>query len=216
MRFSEVVRVQLLLSVNKRSYGSALRTSGLNSEVTCNLSLCGISFNLFLFLCSGNRWRDVTQQKLCGFWKSHFSSQLLIMLQVSWSWSVLTDSCHVYDCVCITQLINLSDFNLTHTCNVGTTGTIDMDLITTGVSASERGRRANLIAALRDLIAERISPGSSSSLKVNQVSNWAEMCCLRTFLWLPCLTCRFESVQHNYYIDLCSCWRMSGSKAPWT
>jgi len=48
-----------------------------------------------------------------------------------------------------------------------------MDLITTGVSTSERGRRANLIAALRDLIAEKISPGSSSGLKVNQVIDFS-------------------------------------------
>lgn len=45
-----------------------------------------------------------------------------------------------------------------------------MDLITTGVSASERSRRANLLAALRQLIAEKLPPGSST-VKVNQVIN---------------------------------------------
>lgn len=38
-------------------------------------------------------------------------------------------------------------------------GTIDMDLINTGVSASERMRRANLISSLRILIMERMQAG---------------------------------------------------------
>ena len=50
-----------------------------------------------------------------------------------------------------------------------------MDLITTGVSASERTRRANLVAALRELIAEKLSPGSSPGLKINQVINFPQM-----------------------------------------
>lgn len=54
-------------------------------------------------------------------------------------------------------------------CSGFVSGTIDMDLITTGVSASERIRRANLLAALRELIADKISPGSSSGLKTSQV-----------------------------------------------
>ena len=54
-------------------------------------------------------------------------------------------------------------------------GTIDMDLITTGVSASERSRRANLVVALRELIADKLSPGSSPGLKMHQVVDFAQM-----------------------------------------
>lgn len=50
-----------------------------------------------------------------------------------------------------------------------------MDLITTGVSASERSRRANLVVALRELIAEKLSPGSSPGLKMNQVIDFPQM-----------------------------------------
>ncbi|XBI27103.1 hypothetical protein VPH35_051645 [Triticum aestivum] len=39
------------------------------------------------------------------------------------------------------------------------TGTIDMDLIMTGVSASERQRRDNLVAAIRDLVMEKMQLG---------------------------------------------------------
>lgn len=50
-----------------------------------------------------------------------------------------------------------------------------MDLITTGVSASERGRRANLVAALRELIADKLSPGSSPGLKMNHVIDFPKL-----------------------------------------
>ncbi|KAG9441779.1 hypothetical protein H6P81_017633 [Aristolochia fimbriata] len=43
------------------------------------------------------------------------------------------------------------------------TGTIDMDLITTGVSASERMRRENILAATRSLIMEKMQIGGSST-----------------------------------------------------
>lgn len=43
-----------------------------------------------------------------------------------------------------------------------TTGTIDMDLITTGVSASERMRRENLVATARVLIMEKMQLGGPS------------------------------------------------------
>ncbi|XP_031271703.1 DNA replication licensing factor MCM4-like [Pistacia vera] len=42
------------------------------------------------------------------------------------------------------------------------TGTIDMDLITTGVSASERMRRDNLVSSTRNLIAEKMQLGGPS------------------------------------------------------
>ncbi|KAJ8753206.1 hypothetical protein K2173_017800 [Erythroxylum novogranatense] len=42
------------------------------------------------------------------------------------------------------------------------TGTIDMDLITTGVSASERMRRENLVSATRNLILDKLQLGGPS------------------------------------------------------
>jgi DNA replication licensing factor MCM4 len=42
-------------------------------------------------------------------------------------------------------------------------GTIDMDLINTRVSASERMRRANLISSLRIFIMERMQVGGPST-----------------------------------------------------
>ncbi|KAL7002657.1 DNA replication licensing factor, mcm4 component [Sarracenia purpurea var. burkii] len=51
------------------------------------------------------------------------------------------------------------------------TGTIDMDLITTGVSASERMRRENLISATRNIIMEKMQIGGPSArlLEVHEV-----------------------------------------------
>ncbi|KAE9448257.1 hypothetical protein C3L33_19821, partial [Rhododendron williamsianum] len=43
------------------------------------------------------------------------------------------------------------------------TGTIDMDLITTGVSASERMRRENMLSATRNVIMEKLQIGGPSS-----------------------------------------------------
>ncbi|KAK1436544.1 hypothetical protein QVD17_02325 [Tagetes erecta] len=43
------------------------------------------------------------------------------------------------------------------------TGTIDMDLITTGVSASERTRRENLVAMTRNIIMEKLQIGGPST-----------------------------------------------------
>eukprot|EP00897_Mesotaenium_endlicherianum_P008165 jgi/Mesen1/7377/ME000382S06576 len=48
------------------------------------------------------------------------------------------------------------------------TGTIDMDLITTGISASERGKRLQILAAVRELLQEKLSPGGSS-MRAGQV-----------------------------------------------
>lgn len=42
------------------------------------------------------------------------------------------------------------------------TGTIDMDLITTGVSASERMRRENLLSAIRNIVMEKMQLGGPS------------------------------------------------------
>ncbi|XP_051144197.1 DNA replication licensing factor MCM4 [Andrographis paniculata] len=43
------------------------------------------------------------------------------------------------------------------------TGTIDMDLITTGVSASERMRRENLVSTMRNIIMEKMQLGGPST-----------------------------------------------------
>eukprot|EP00850_Spirogloea_muscicola_P011671 SM000073S21447 [mRNA] locus=s73:310298:312863:- [translate_table: standard] len=53
-----------------------------------------------------------------------------------------------------------------------TTGTIDMDLITTGVSASERTRRTLITAALLDLVHEKLQAGGPG-MRVIQI--WEEM-----------------------------------------
>lgn len=42
-------------------------------------------------------------------------------------------------------------------------GTIDMDLIITGISASERIRRENLVAAMRNLVMEKLQIGGPST-----------------------------------------------------
>ncbi|KAG0489381.1 hypothetical protein HPP92_008192 [Vanilla planifolia] len=44
-----------------------------------------------------------------------------------------------------------------------TTGTIDMDLIMTGISASERIRRENLLATTRNIVMDRMQIGGSST-----------------------------------------------------
>lgn len=41
-------------------------------------------------------------------------------------------------------------------------GTIDMDLITTGISASERMRRESLVSAARNIIMEKLQLGGPS------------------------------------------------------
>lgn len=42
-------------------------------------------------------------------------------------------------------------------------GTIDMDLITTGISASERMRRENLLTATRNLVMDKMQLGGPST-----------------------------------------------------
>ncbi|CAK9211657.1 unnamed protein product [Sphagnum troendelagicum] len=58
------------------------------------------------------------------------------------------------------EAVRLLEVALQQSATDHATGTIDMDLITTGVSASERTRRTNLIVALRTLIAEKLPLGS--------------------------------------------------------
>ena len=45
---------------------------------------------------------------------------------------------------------------------ISLSGTIDMDLITTGISASERMRREQLLTATRNIIMEKMQPGGPS------------------------------------------------------
>lgn len=49
-----------------------------------------------------------------------------------------------------------------------------MDLITTGVSASERMRRENLVSATRSLIMDKLSIGGSSA-RLMEVSEICEL-----------------------------------------
>lgn len=52
------------------------------------------------------------------------------------------------------------------------TGTIDMDLITTGVSASERIRRESLIQDTRNIIMEKMQIGGRS-MRLLEVLPWS-------------------------------------------
>lgn len=54
-------------------------------------------------------------------------------------------------------------------CQIPPLGAIDMDLITTGVSASERSRRGLLTTALRNWILDNLQEGAGP-VRVNQVS----------------------------------------------
>ncbi|CAM6102730.1 unnamed protein product [Calypogeia fissa] len=65
------------------------------------------------------------------------------------------------------EALRLMDVALQQSATDHATGTIDMDLITTGVSASERTRRSNLAAAARSMIAEKVQAGQS--VKVAQL-----------------------------------------------
>ncbi|BBN04176.1 DNA replication licensing factor MCM4 [Marchantia polymorpha subsp. ruderalis] len=59
------------------------------------------------------------------------------------------------------EALRLMDVALQQSATDHATGTIDMDLITTGVSASERARRSNLVAAVRSMISEKLQAGNS-------------------------------------------------------
>lgn len=63
----------------------------------------------------------------------------------------------------VTEAFRLLEVALQQSATDHSTGTIDMDLITTGVSASERMRRENLLASTRNLIMEKMQLGGSST-----------------------------------------------------
>eukprot|EP00250_Pteridium_aquilinum_P010421 c19376_g1_i1 orf=124-2694(-) len=60
------------------------------------------------------------------------------------------------------EALRLLEVALQQSATDHSTGTIDMDLITTGVSASERTRRASLVAAVRNLVSEKMQAGGST------------------------------------------------------
>ncbi|XP_077226022.1 minichromosome maintenance (MCM2/3/5) family protein isoform X2 [Tasmannia lanceolata] len=62
----------------------------------------------------------------------------------------------------VTEAFRLLEVALQQSATDHSTGTIDMDLITTGVSASERMRRENLLALTRNLIMEKMQIGGAS------------------------------------------------------
>lgn len=62
-------------------------------------------------------------------------------------------------------------------------GTIDMDLINTGVSASERMRRDILVSSIRDITLEKMQIGGSAM-------RLSEVCCCFTPFVIP--TCHNE------------------------
>ncbi|CAI9103741.1 OLC1v1002279C1 [Oldenlandia corymbosa var. corymbosa] len=63
----------------------------------------------------------------------------------------------------VTEAFRLLQVALQQSATDHATGTIDMDLITTGVSASERMRRENLVSSTRNIIMEKMQIGGSST-----------------------------------------------------
>ncbi|XWS40080.1 hypothetical protein CRYUN_Cryun18bG0109600 [Craigia yunnanensis] len=64
----------------------------------------------------------------------------------------------------VTETFRLLEVAMQQSATEHSTGTIDMDLITTGVSASERMRRENVLSATRNIIMEKIQLGGPSLL----------------------------------------------------
>ncbi|KZV53364.1 hypothetical protein F511_06506 [Dorcoceras hygrometricum] len=62
----------------------------------------------------------------------------------------------------VTEAIRLLEVAMQQSATDHSTGTIDMDLITTGVSASERMRRENLVSTVRSIIMEKMQLGGPS------------------------------------------------------
>ncbi|GLJ06335.1 hypothetical protein SUGI_0036660 [Cryptomeria japonica] len=63
----------------------------------------------------------------------------------------------------VAEAFRLLEVALQQSATDHSTGTIDMDLINTGVSASERIRRANLVSSVRILIMEKMQAGGPST-----------------------------------------------------
>uniref|UniRef100_A0A1D1XQU5 DNA replication licensing factor MCM4 n=1 Tax=Anthurium amnicola TaxID=1678845 RepID=A0A1D1XQU5_9ARAE len=63
----------------------------------------------------------------------------------------------------VAEAFRLLEVALQQSATDHTTGTIDMDLITTGVSASERIRRENVLTAVRNLIMDKMQLGGPST-----------------------------------------------------
>ncbi|XP_073065633.1 DNA replication licensing factor MCM4-like [Primulina eburnea] len=63
----------------------------------------------------------------------------------------------------VTEAIRLLEVAMQQSATDHSTGTIDMDLITTGVSASERMRRENLASTTRNIIMEKLQLGGPST-----------------------------------------------------
>ncbi|CAL9064728.1 unnamed protein product [Musa banksii] len=63
----------------------------------------------------------------------------------------------------VAEAFRLLEVALQQSATDHSTGTIDMDLIMTGISASERTRRENLVAATRNLVMEKLQLGGPST-----------------------------------------------------
>lgn len=63
----------------------------------------------------------------------------------------------------VAEAFRLLEVALQQSATDHSTGTIDMDLIITGISASERIRRENLVAAMRNLVMEKLQIGGPST-----------------------------------------------------
>lgn len=80
-------------------------------------------------------------------------------------------------------------------------GTIDMDLITTGVSASERMRRERLLQQTRDTVMQTMQLGGPSVRLLEVCSQF-----LFEMSTAPIFTVTF-------FVCICSCWSLLRNKA---
>ncbi|WOL18371.1 DNA replication licensing factor MCM4 [Canna indica] len=67
----------------------------------------------------------------------------------------------------VAEAFRLLEVALQQSATDHSTGTIDMDLIMTGISASERVRRENLVSAIRNLVMEKLKLGGPSTRLVD-------------------------------------------------
>jgi hypothetical protein len=103
-------------------------------------------------------------------------------------------------------------------CPILSLGAIDMDLITTGVSASERSRRGLLTTALRNWILDNLQEGAGP-VRVNQVSGKnlqkSRVSSAISFIWISSEAS--ESIRQNpffgFLLRVCKSWQCLTERA---
>ena len=143
-----------------------------------------------------HRLKFETWQKHLDCWKLHCSNQQQIIPLVGKHFR----SFYFFSVLFLFQVSSwfFWDVNLWHW--LLAKGTIDMDLIMTGISASERTRRENLVAATRNLVMEKLQLGGPST-RLTEV--------YKLILLVGIITV-FCSL--SWKCQICSCWKSSGSK----